>query len=308
MFRTKPGEERALIEDWINRPALRKLVEAFDGVWPTGTLEEVVAQLADFSEVWDYRAGTQDRHMFHDEDSEADPYAELTYRAADELGMTDPPPPMQQRYDYLIILGGLATGVESRVNYAARLVRGGLEVRQQVAALGSFRLLQARELPISTRYAPDGRYEIDHLAGMLTAISHTPRPWSTTSVGDPERDPELASVIKTMEPAAGPRLGAYAAASSDPAHRPANTADTFVLLAEANKLESGESLLVVTSGIYVPYQHLDAVRTLRTFDVEIETIGVRRTDGPGPTHTATAYRQEIRSTLRSADCSLQEIW
>ncbi len=34
MFRTKPGEGRALIEDWINRPSLRKLVEAFDGTWP----------------------------------------------------------------------------------------------------------------------------------------------------------------------------------------------------------------------------------------------------------------------------------
>ena len=67
MFRTKPGEERALIEDWINRPALRKLVEAFGGTWPTGTLEEIVARLVEFSEIWDYRAGKHDRHMFHDD-------------------------------------------------------------------------------------------------------------------------------------------------------------------------------------------------------------------------------------------------
>ena len=51
MFRTKPGEERALIEDWINRPALRKLVEAFGGRWPTGDFETVVAELAEFSEI-----------------------------------------------------------------------------------------------------------------------------------------------------------------------------------------------------------------------------------------------------------------
>ena len=136
MFRTKPGEERALIEDWINRPALRKLVETYGGTWPTGDLETVVAELVEFSEIWDYRAGKRDRHMFHDDQDEPDPHAELTYWAAEELGMIDPPPRRGVGYDYLLILGGLATGVEPRVRYAAQLVDEGLEIRQQIAALG----------------------------------------------------------------------------------------------------------------------------------------------------------------------------
>lgn len=306
MFRTKPGEERALIEEWINRPALRKLVEAFGGTWPTGSLEEVVAQLVDFSEVWDYRAGKHDRHMFHDDRDEPDPHAELTYWAAEELGMINPSPPSQPAYDHLVILGGLATGVEARVRYAAQLVDEGLEVRQQIAALGSFRPLQQRELPISTRYAADARYEIDHLAAMLEALFHTPGTWTTTTHGSTATDSARASHIAAQTRPSGPDLAAYAAASSDPDNRPANTADTFVYLADTRRFEPGQDLLIVTSGIYLPYQHLDAVRTLRSFSPDVETVGVRN-GNKGPTHPPSAYRQEVRSTLRSATACLRSI-
>ncbi|MEM7323790.1 MAG: hypothetical protein AAF531_11950 [Actinomycetota bacterium] len=56
--------------------------------------------------------------------------------------------------DYMLILGGLATGMEPRVKYAAELINNGLTIREQVAGLGSFRELQDKELPISREYAP----------------------------------------------------------------------------------------------------------------------------------------------------------
>ncbi|MEM9655615.1 MAG: hypothetical protein AAGA65_26250 [Actinomycetota bacterium] len=303
MFRTKPGEERALIEDWINRPALRKLVEAFGGTWPEGDLETVVAALAEFSDLWDYRAGKHDRHFFHDKKETSDPYQDLTYWTAKELGMIEPPPPSRSSYDYLLILGGLATGVEPRIRYAMHLVAEGLGVERQIAALGSFRHLQDRELPVSTRYAPEGRYEVDHLAAMLAELFGVEESWSIRPRGQPEVDPALASLSAIKMREVGPDLGIYAAASSDPEGRPANTADTFHFLAEVNDLEAGQEVLIVTSGIYLPYQHLDAVRTLSPYRLGIETVGVVG-DQPGPTHSAAAYRQEIRSTLRSARASL----
>jgi hypothetical protein len=179
------------------------------------------------------------------------------------------------------------------------LVAEGLEIRRQVAALGSFRPLQERELPISTRYAPDGRYEIDHLAAMLAEFGHLSEPWIIDSTGDPEADPAVASLIARGERERAPTLGVYAAASSDPSNRSANTADTYVFLAEANHFEAGQHLLIVTSGIYLPYQHFDAVRTFSPYGLVIETVGVSR-DQPGPTHLAAAYRQEMRSALKSA--------
>ena len=48
-----------------------------------------MSELATFSEIWDYRAGQRDRHMFHDDQGEVDPRAQLTYCAAEELGMIE---------------------------------------------------------------------------------------------------------------------------------------------------------------------------------------------------------------------------
>jgi hypothetical protein len=305
MFRTKPGEERALIKDWINRPALRKLVEAFGGTWPTGDLETIVAQLVDFSEIWDYRAGKHDRHVFHDDQDEPDPHTELTYWAAEELGMINPPPPSQPSYDYLLILGGLATGVEPRVKYAAHLVAKGLVVKQQIAALGSFRILRPQELPISTRYAPAGKFEIDHLSAMMSEILGSGGSWTESGGGDPNQNPALASRIQVSS-IPGLELATYAAPSSDPSCRPANTADTYEFVAEAAEFEPGDRLLIVTSAIYLPYQHFDAVRTLSTYSLDLETVGARRSSR-GRSHPAAAFRQEVRSGIISSQRLLQAI-
>jgi len=106
--------------------------------------------------------------------------------------------PSTDEYDYLLILGDLATGVEPRVKYAAQLVTDGLEIRQQIAGLGSFRPLQERELPISTKYAPDGQYEIDHLSVMMADLFKVDGQWDETTNGDPGIDPARASRIWTL--------------------------------------------------------------------------------------------------------------
>ncbi len=291
MFRTEPGGARALIEDWINRPTLRELVEAFGGTWPTGTLEEQVAALAEFSEVWDYRSG-KSRLMFHDDDGADDPHAELTYRAAAELGLMNPVPPSDTEYDYLLILGGLATGVEPRVKYAAKLINDGLKIKKQIAGLGSYRPLHERELEISRRYAPEGKYEIDHLAEMMSSYL------APTKLQLTAHETRVPSVLELGLP--GPSLygvAAYAAANQRPHDRPANTIETYELFASHCVLEPGLSLLLVTSPIYLPYQHLDAVQVLGNRNATIETVG---TPSNAPSrHPPTAYRQEIRSMIRS---------
>lgn len=296
MFRTKPGEGRALIEDWINRPSLRKLVEAFDGTWPDGDLEHVVAQLVEFSEVWDYRGGTQSRLMFHEDSGTPDPFEDLTYEAADELGLMNPRPPSDDNYDYLLILGGLATGVEPRVQYASQLVEQGLNVRHQIAGLGSYRELYDKELSVSRRYAPRGQHEIEHLAAMMAAILG-----GSNGVGDlvsayPVTNAGVWELPQTRTDR--PRLVAYSAANALSSNRPANTAETYDLFLDAASVVSGETALLVTSSIYVPYQHLEAVRVLGARQLEIETVGLVATSLHR--HPATAYRQEVRSALRSA--------
>ena len=139
MFRTEPGQEIELVDEWIHRPALRRLVEMEGGRWPTGSLEEVVTELEAFSSVWDRREG-RSRLIFKDEtESREDERAALIYAAAEELGLLRPPPPELQQPDYLLILGGLATGVEPRVRYSAELLADGTVNTDCVVALTSFR-------------------------------------------------------------------------------------------------------------------------------------------------------------------------
>lgn len=47
------------IGDWIEQPALRRIVEAEGGQWPSGSLEERVDALHDFSARWDFRGGVE---------------------------------------------------------------------------------------------------------------------------------------------------------------------------------------------------------------------------------------------------------
>ena len=294
MFRTAPGEARALIEDWINRPTLRELVEAFGGTWPTGNLEEQVAELAEFSKIWDYRSGAS-RLIFHDDPDAEDPHAELTYRAAKELGMMDPPPPSENEYDYMLILGGLATGVEPRVKYAAKLIEDGLKIRKQIAGLGSYRELHDREGEVAAAYLPEARNEVDLLAAVMDSHLNTNDQVGLTIEED--CSPEVPSVWEHTL-AGGNEVAVYSAANQSDG-RAANTAETYELFFRVATPSISTTVVLITSAIYAAYQHFDATRVLGPHGATVETVGLIAS--PRQLHPPDAYRQEVRSTLRSAE-------
>jgi hypothetical protein len=80
----------------------------------------------------------------------------------------------------------------------------------------------------------------------------------------------------------------------------ANTADTYDAW-QASDPAPISTVLVVTSEIYVPFQHADAVRKLNAGT--IETIGVPAahtlSDGLRQEFTPSNYLQELRSAIRS---------
>lgn len=299
VFRTGRSQGRDLVAQWISTPSLRTLVELDGGTWPDATLDEVVPSLASFVERWDLRRG-RSRLLFHDyPEARSDDRALATYAAARELGLIDSAPPTERKYDYVAILGGLATGVAARVRYAAHLVADGDVSAGSVVGLGSFRVLESRERPTAEQYAPDARYEVDLLVAMMDREFRTTAVWRDAGVGDPAVDPARAeSVRRNPGP---PDLAAYAARSSDPAERPANTVDTYLQFARDAFPTVGQSLLLVTSSIYRPYQHMDAVRALGDRGVMIETVGVPLPPTVGSNERPpSAYLQEIRSGVRAA--------
>ena len=101
---------------------------------------------------------------------------------------------------------------------------------------------------------------------------------------------------------AGPSVFVVAAPSGEPEIRRTNTADSYRWFAsELVGLQPGERLLMVTSDIYVPFQHADAVRVLGLpYKVVVETAGVQAGDVDprlAQVFSADAYLQEARSTI-----------
>ena len=297
-FLTRPGEELELIETFVQSQALRDLVELDGGTWPDDApLLQQLEELESFSERWDFRRGDL-RLVFHgDDESRTDERAQRVYSAARSLGMLDPSPPTLTNPDFILILGGLATGVEPRVRYAARLLSTGSVDCRHVVGLGSYRPVDDRERPAADRYAPEAMHELGLLAAMMTTAFGIPDEWKSQVEGDPELRPREAKT--RIDVGERPALTALAAPSGDPDHRPANTADTYLQFAD-ELVSNSSTALVITSSIYLPYQHMDAVRTLGpTADLTIESVGVPHSDSR-PTHPPSSYLQEVRSIIRSA--------
>jgi len=71
-------------------------------------------------------------------------------RAADALGLVRQPPPSGDASDYVVVLGGLATGTTSRIEYLESLVKAGVvRPARGIVLLGSFRPLAAKEREFS---------------------------------------------------------------------------------------------------------------------------------------------------------------
>lgn len=304
ILRTGPADDptEAVVE-WMNRPALRALVEGFGGDWPTGRLVEQVKCLVEFSEVWNRRSGSSRLDIV--DGGTVMPAADIIC-GAEELGLVTQPPITRDKYDVVLVLGGLVTGCPSRVEALRAQFDAGLDVGA-IALLGSFRELYPDEREMAEAEA--GAHAATEVALLTEFAQRYPGggSFSAETLGDPVLQPRLASRhgIRTAAAGSGRETGiaalplhVFASASSEPDVRPANTMDTYVQAASALEMVPGQEILLITTRIY-RYQHLDAVRGLvRPYGVTVETYGTdlsssRRDFG------AVWYLQEVRSMLLS---------
>src|SRR5438874_2682178 len=112
-------------------------------------------------------------------------------------------------------------------------------------------------------------------------------------------------VIRTYDKIGNlPPLLSLSAPSSRPYPLPANSADTYNFFFEHIQVPPGSSFLLITSQIYVPYQQLEAIRTIALkHNVVVETVGFPL-EWSGKLQGmlgASNYLQEIRSTIQSAN-------
>jgi hypothetical protein len=304
-----PAEVAAGVIDWACSVPLRDLVAAFGGEVP-GRLPpvELLAWLDDFSAVhWDFRRrrGAVER----DEIGEVvlpPAVTELVKAVARALGLVEPGPVPARRYDHLLILGGLARSCLHRTAYAAYLVGSGTVEVGEVAALGSFRPVRPAETTgLDLPDAAGLGYEVDAMdLGVRLGFGCAGPVEERASTGPVTHH---SWAVRTYRPASGPPVRVLAAPSTEPATRRAHTSDTYHFWAETVRPAPGNRVLVLTSQLYVPFQHCDAVRSLRLgHGCRVDTVGLDparlRPGTPGAApgrYAAPQYLQEIRSAIRS---------
>jgi hypothetical protein len=246
-----PDAVEALVSGWVATPALRRIVEAAGGNWPEeGDLLERLKQLHAFSDRWDFRRGGERLDIAVEElglDSDW-----LMTQAA-ELQITTAAEPDVTHYHHALVLGGTALASINRVRRLADLREHGVTI-DHPAALTALRKIgdPERDL-VRGDLAPlleGAEIEFDVL---VSAVAHYLGGRPSIERQDDERS-DIASATATVGDAI------VLAAPSDDPNRRANTSDNYRVYAD--RVHDGERVLVVTSSIYLPYQHFLAILAL----------------------------------------------
>lgn len=296
-----PERMPVAIDGWIRSEALAALLEASGDRLPVELRDaELLDWLEEYSKYWDFRAG-RERNLV-DVPKLTGRVERVVPAVALALGLRGTPAPTG-RYDHVLVLGGLVRACLARPLLVARLLQESAVEAGSVTALGGFRKIAGNEIGLVERIV--GEQVSDEFDAMDAGVRHA------IGVADPisERG-ESSEVIgaswqvREYATVAGTPVRIVAAPSREPGVRRANTADTYAWFAsELARLERGQRMLIVTSEIYVPYQHADALRMLALpYRVEVDAVGV----DPGRAHPglrqdfdAHHYLQEIRSTVRA---------
>lgn len=288
-----PAAVAASIGAWVTSPALAELAGHFGGDVPDGPAGAVLDWAAEFSKVWDFRAGVRER--FDPTHVDYGPELDARLRALiGTLGLGGRDRPAHGRYDHVVVLGGGIRVTLGRSEYAARLLDGGLRART-LAGLGSLRWRDDREHHEGIRLGLGAvETEADMMAAGLRRFLDLPEPREVRE-GDGWWHRAWTGPLPGVE-----EVHVLAAPSTRPPLR-ANTADTLVGWAgHVGPPAPHERLLLVTNDPYVLHQHCDAVRLLGArYGCGVETVGfdelAARAWGRPP--GTTELLQEVRSSL-----------
>jgi hypothetical protein len=283
---TTPESISAEIAAWAGSEAMAALLAEFGaGPLPEGSLAERLDALAVISDRWDYRKGVE-RSQAVGEEFPPEQAARIQAAAAD-LGLAGRQRPARDSYDHVLVLGGGVLTMQARAGFAAEVLSGGVTAAT-VAGLGSVRPLGNPECPTEGDAVDAGlrrAFGLGEPTGFREGVSDLGQPWW----------------IRTWDATGGPRVHALAAPSTRPGLR-ANTGDSYLGWAELVQPDPvGARLLLVTTDIFVPFQHCDAVRLLGLqYGCPIETIGFSTAANPWvKTPRPFEILQEVRSAIFS---------
>lgn len=297
----------AALRRWVTSAPLRALADACGWEWPeeAGDTLALLDRLAELSADWDFRKNRERNFI------EGTPAAvngrqlpdDLVIPAARALGLVDATPVTGRTFSHLVVLSGLTRACVNRTHFAAGLLRDGLEAGS-VTVLGAHRKLggtepeQAREL---------GFGELTDEADVIVAATRQAFGLHEPRAAEESKPAPAPDTVEEFHAAWAhyrwPSAEVVIVPSSVPAARRADTPDQLRYWAGLAELGPGDDVLVVTTQIYVPYQHMSAVRVLsleRGCGVYSCGVDAAHSLLPAKAFGGRDYLQEIRSALRYA--------
>ena len=301
---------RADAAAWCTSPALIEMLGAFGGPEPPAADPTNLVDVLRWSEVhWDFRQG-RERNLVDPDQLTADLEKRIA-GAARDLGMVDPMPPLFDEYDHVVMLGGLARACWWRPEFAAWMLAGGVRAGQ-VSAITAFRPLNEQEVPLLEVFGLQGATSELEAFALAVKLTHQTASMRVEIDRQEADHPHSREYVARGERPDGIPVVFVAAPTTDPRRR-ANTADGYAYWAEnVTSLRQGQRVLLVTSQIYVPFQHADAVRMLGLpYGCVVDTVGIDHryvsARGIGQSFTGVNYLQEIHSALRSTKALLDAL-
>jgi hypothetical protein len=285
----------AAVDGWVRSAPMAALVSEFGGVLPQSvSLLDLLTTLEDFSSQWDNRRGAERNFVRRVPLGRAK--EELVLEVAIALGLGCATVPTHGHFDHIVILGGLAPACFARCEGAADFMRRSKTKPQAVTALGALRPLgNSEEASVGDLLKID---PADEFAALDTGLR------LAFGLDDTLEERWQSGRIRSYLDSRGIPIRVVAAPTQRAAATRANTADTMDWFAKRiAHLRGGERLLLVTTSLYVPYQHVEGLRVLGLpYQAEIEMYGVHPSDMDrrfAPDIQSHHYLQEIRSTIRA---------
>ena len=291
--------ERVLdaIDAWSSSSALAAVVAGFGGTLPDRSGDDPLRWLDDFAAThWDFRQGRERDSISQMRLTSAQ--TDAVFAQGFELGLSGRETPTKRRYDTVLMTGGMVRAGIVKPRFVAELLGGGLECAQ-VLFLGGFRLFSSEEEALARTL---GVPAFDEFGAMVYGLEQAFGP-----LGEPEDAGALGETLHaswrqlTWRRGSLPRLSVLATPSSDPVNRRANSADTYRFWAGERRAVAEQSVLQVTTPIYVPYQSAVAVSILGLdYGLAVETVGTSVTAGDLGTESQPFRAQHHLQELRAA--------
>ena len=295
------------IDLWTVSDELRKLMEIFnaDKNILAENIKERLQSLVRFSEQWDYRRIQREsvttreneaaRWLLKD-DAFIEENKDLILSSAEALGLIDVTEPVYDSYDYILILGGARYSNLHRAREAAHIVKTKNISGSKIIGLGSMRPISESERETVDTYAPGADTEFDAMEAGLKDAFDTGEVYKEDKYDDDNIN--LSWRIKYFKDNDNRNEILLMAAPSLDADRRANSADTYEFFFNHFRPEKGSRILICTSSIYIPYQHMKFFENDIRYDVQSDMIGARTylyTDAV--LSKPVNYLQEIRAAI-----------